>query len=313
MMMPLPLLAAVLGSVFCIWTASGNALNLCVTTGCSLYQDTTVAGISMWWLGAGAFALLAVIAALGRPWLGLLAAGGCLLADTGLLLLMLLTAPCVGCLLAALFFALCFAAFRHANKQRGQDVRRSWLLLVWGVFFAINIGAVLRTEFSMWAMHGPEDATVRVYFSPSCSACREAVTNLSGRVNVAFYPLAENTGDTARVAAMLDALSQGANMAEALMRSKDAPAGTLWQQYRPDTLLLRFRLLRNKAHVLAAGSSTVPFIEYHGLPAGLIARKPAPRQAQQGGAPSPAAQDATLPIDTGIAGSCGGGTATPCP
>ena len=44
---------ALLGAAFCAWSALGNEVNLCVTAGCSLYQDTTLAGISLWWLGAG--------------------------------------------------------------------------------------------------------------------------------------------------------------------------------------------------------------------------------------------------------------------
>ena len=53
------LAAALLGMLFCIWTALGNEVAFCVTTGCSLYQDLVIGGLSMWWIGTAAFGVLA--------------------------------------------------------------------------------------------------------------------------------------------------------------------------------------------------------------------------------------------------------------
>lgn len=309
MIMPLPLLLAVLGAVFCAWSASGNSLNFCVTAGCMLFQDFTVAGVSMWWFGSGAFVLLAILALAGRPWLGVLAGAFCVLADVILLSIMLVTAPCVGCLFAALLFALCYATFRQSSGRRGQAPTRSWLLPIWGLLFVVNIGAIIRAEVSTWAIAGPEDATVRVYFSPSCSACREAITALSGRVNVAFYPIEENGDDVNAIVAMAAALEKGASVADALTAGKAEQPLSIWKSYSPDMLLLRFRLLRNKAHVMAAGSQTVPFIEYQGMPAGLSQKSGSRNTAREATAP----KDATLPLDGEIAGSCGGPANAPCP
>lgn len=302
-LMPVPLLVALLGAAFCAWSASGNELNLCFTAGCSLYQDVTIAGISLWWAGVGAFLFLGFLAVFGRPWFGIIAAGACLLADALLLLLMMLTAPCVACLAGAVLFALCYVTFRQTAARRGIDTGRSVLLYAWAVLFIINIGAVVRAETGTWAMLGPQDATVRVYFSPSCKACRETVTALSGRVNVAFYPVAENEADWASILAMKHAVNTGASMGEAIL-AKAAPSQGFWADYTSDILLLRFRLLCNRAHVLSAGSQTLPFVEYQGMPSGLARRdQPAPT-------PAPV-QDATLPVDGDVAGSCGG--VTPCP
>ena len=82
----------------------------------------------------------------------------------------------------------------------------------------------------------------------------------------------------------------------------------------PDMLLLRLRMLRNKAHVFMAGSQTVPFFEYHGLPAML--KKNPKQQASQASLPQvptppPAAGSADLPLDPQVAGQCSG--TTPCP
>ncbi len=97
---------ALLGAAFCAWSALGNEVNLCVTAGCSLYQDTALAGISLWWLGAGAFAVLSFLALLGLAHWGRILAALTLAGDVALLLVMALTAPCVSCLIVAIFFAL---------------------------------------------------------------------------------------------------------------------------------------------------------------------------------------------------------------
>lgn len=321
LVMPGPLLLSVLGAAFCVWSASGNALNLCVTTGCSLFQDFTLGGISMWWFGAAGFAVLVLLSLSGRPVLGVAGAGLCVVVDVVLLGIMLTTAPCVGCLFAALLFALTYLAFRYSSHKRDQPLPRSWLLLVWMCLFIANVGAVVKAEADTWPMHGPDDPGVRLFFSPSCSACREAVNSLSGRVNVAFYPLAENDQDVPAVAAMIAAVEKGDSMAEALASVKNIPEISTLGAYAPEYWLLRFRLLRNKAHVLASGSEAIPYIEFHGLPGFLSSAKNTPARPQSpppgvtleispGGSSS---SDSTLPIDTGIAGSCGGADTPPCP
>lgn len=59
------LAAALLGMLFCIWTALGNEVAFCVTAGCSLYQDLVIGGLSMWWIGTAAFGALVFLALLG--------------------------------------------------------------------------------------------------------------------------------------------------------------------------------------------------------------------------------------------------------
>ena len=102
---------AALAAGFCIWSALGNEVNLCVTSGCALFQDTSIAGISLWWAGGITFAALAAAALMGAAQLGMVLAGFALLGDIGLLLLMAVTAPCVSCLIVA-FTGCCFASFR---------------------------------------------------------------------------------------------------------------------------------------------------------------------------------------------------------
>ncbi|WP_022656285.1 hypothetical protein [uncultured Desulfovibrio sp.] len=341
-----PLCIALLAAAFCIWSAFGNGVNFCVTAGCSLYQDFTVGGISLWWLGTGTFAVLALLALLGAAAPGRLLAGLALLGDICLLLLMALTAPCVSCLVVAVFFVLTYLGFRHAEqgqaRGRGIQPRRSPLLLLWILLFTVNVGTVTRSQTAIWPIAEGDEATVRMFFSPSCPSCREGIDILSGHVDVAFYPLAENDSDVYRVAQMRRLLDTGMNLAEALGQSQNVPPARGFAALSPDLLWLRFRMLRNKAHVFSAGAQTVPFFEYHGLPSILIKQQARQNRQLAGSAsnrtdmlapPSPSqsrdtpssardgqtgsqpevqnGQDAALPLTPQVAGQCRG--TTPCP
>ena len=331
---------ALLAAAFCAWSALGNEVNLCVTAGCSLYQDTSVAGISLWWLGAGVFAALCFLALLGATHWGRILAALALTGDVLLLLVMALTAPCVSCLIVAVFFALIYMSFRQAAaaRSRANKPGHSALVLVWGVLFIVNLGAVAKSQANVWAItDNGQEASVHMYFSPSCSSCREGIAILSGHVDVAFYPLAENDADVYRIAHMMRRLDQGDSMAEALARSQEVNAPNGFAAWSPDMIWLRFRMLRNKSHVFMAGAQTVPFFEYHGLPSMLVKQAQAAGQRGTAGTGSPAASSSApaagmsgggagaaypqqgqlggtsdaLPLEPQIAGQCGG--PAPCP
>ncbi|MDD4701933.1 MAG: hypothetical protein PHI96_06890 [Desulfovibrio sp.] len=327
---------ALLAAAFCAWSALGNEVNLCVTAGCSLYQDTSVAGISLWWLGTGVFAALCFLALLGATHWGRILAALALTGDVLLLLVMALTAPCLSCLIAAVFFALIYMSFRQAaaTRSRASKPGRSILVLVWGVLFIVNLGAVARSQSNIWAItDNGQEASVHMFFSPSCTSCREGIAILSGHVDVAFYPLAETDADVYRVAHMIRRLDQGSSMAEALAASQDIKAPSGFAAWNPDMVWLRFRMLRNKSHVFMAGAQTVPFFEYHGLPSMLVKQAQAagkqgaaragasaagssiPATGMPGGGAGasypPGGASDVLPSEPQIAGQCGG--QAPCP
>jgi len=310
-----------LATIFCVWTALGNDVNFCVTTGCSLYQDFSIGGFSLWWLGVAVFALLAALALLGAAGIGRALSGLALLTDMGLLLLMAFTAPCTSCLVVAFFFAVVYLCFRHAVHARaGQHMpRRSLILLCWLLLFAVNLGAVARSQLGVWPiMDAGEDVRTRLFFSPSCPSCRTAVEKLSGRVDVGFYPLAEDDSDIARVARMRDLLEQGQNPAQALQGVQELPADGPGL-FSPAMLWLRFRLLCNKAHVFASDTQAVPFVEFHGLPAFLADKtrteNVTPPEKQRPTPEYPVGLDHSLPLETLeplVSGRCGDASA-PCP
>lgn len=319
-----PLLTSLFAFAFCLWTALGNDVNICITSGCTLYQDFSVFGLSLWWYGVGAFALLTLCAVAGFSGLGRRFAALFLLGDIALLFLMMITAPCVNCLVIAIFFSLAYLFFRRADLtlvriQAGEKSSRSVLLWCWLFLFVINLGAVAKSQMEIWPILDENgEGRGRLFFSPSCRYCGEGINYFSGKVYMAFYPVADNDTDVYRIARMMELLDQGANMAEALAQSVDFAIPGFFSSIKPDLLILRLRLLINKAHVFSAGSTGVPFIEYLGLPPEIKkqikddlsqnGRAESVRQASSSNE-SREFRDPSLPVEIG--GQCGG--VTPCP
>ena len=306
--MPVAFLLSLFGACATSWSAWGNAIDLCFTAGCTIYQDTTIAGISVWWIGTGSFGLLALLAVMGRSRLALFTSAVALSLDCLLLLLLAVTSPCVACLITGMFFGLIYAAFRNAAADLKRPPSRSWLLLFWSCLLIANLINVARSEMGTWAMKEAADPNIKFYFSPTCAACQEGIRALSGRPDVSFYAVSKSEQDTLLIAAMKHAVQQGASMAEALKRAPEAPAPAGSSLYAPDMLLLRFALLRNKSYALNAGGGVLPLVEYLGLPQDTLFR--APRAEHKVSAPPPPS-DSGLPIESGAPAQCGGNI--PCP
>ena len=128
-----------------------------------------------------------------------------------------------------------------------------------------------------------------------------------------WFPVAEDERDIWIIHAMTRRIEQGQPLREAVEKARndipgltEAPDIMALPSYRfglltPDMLLLQFRLWKNRAHVLAAGSGRLPFVEFHGLPA--FFRNDAPDHAP-----------AALPglSSSGVAGFCGGNKEKSC-
>lgn len=319
---PFPAAAAAVclaGLLFCLWVFFTGGSALCLTDGCTLFQDFRLAGISLWQAG---IVLFAVLLALTLPRLSraaLLLAASALTADIVLLGIMIFTAPCVNCLVVGGLIALSFLAFRNAVPPVRKE--RSTLLLIWLVLLVVNVGSVLRDLAEPWTPlpARQEQASVHVYFSPSCRACQTLLSRAGELDGASWYPVPEDSRDIWIIAAMADRLEQGMPVAQAVEEARksvpdpaafDADAGFRFGLLRPDMLLLQFRLWRNHAHVLAAGSDRLPFVEFLGLPAFLVP-PPASAQDRHG---TPAVQDRDAPAVPGldVAGFCDGESETPC-
>lgn len=214
--------------LFCCWNLWGAPEALCVTEGCRLFQNVAVAGVSLWAVGAGAFAGLLLAALLGLAPLGRCASAFGLALDCALLCVMIAAAPCFNCLIIGLLLALTFLAFRSAcggrsgGRRIGERPRAghsvSLLFAVWGVLFLLDAGVVAHGLMKTWPLPaGNAAAATRIYFSPSCGACRDLVAASAGAApDIAWYPVAEREEDLAAIAALLLRTEAGESLPAAL-------------------------------------------------------------------------------------------------
>lgn len=277
--LPLPFLLSLAGLAFCCWNLWGTPEALCMTEGCRLFQDFSVMGISLWAAGAAAFVVLMLGTLPGFGVAGYLASALGLLLDCVLLCVMIVAAPCFNCLIIGLLLALTFLAFRSSlqkERRRGQYAEKSLfspLFLVWLFLFLLDAGVVAHGLMKPWPLpFGNAASATRIYFSPSCEACRSLVSASAEEArNIAWYPVAESDGDMAAISEIIRRTQAGESLADALEATMQSGADTnsayssLLQR-----AILQLRLWRNRAHVLEAGSERLPFVEFSGAPSVLL-------------------------------------------
>lgn len=274
----------------------------CPGAGCSLFQDFAVYGISLWWAGVAYFLSMMLFCLKRAHGFALFMATAALLADAVLIIIMLLTAACVACLGGAAIVGLLFLALRsHMTARVLPAPGPSFVFLVWcGLFIAAVASAA--TEFvEPWDIADSGDQNRRIYFSPSCPACRDAITVFAG--NAAFIPVAEKDSDYAAIRVMHEEIQKGSTIAEAL-RASDTAKG---EPFSLETVIFRLKLLRNKAEVLKLGFDKLPLIMINGIPHDL---RPQPQNAGQSSRGT--AGSAALPPELSVIDACGGNTPEPC-
>jgi hypothetical protein len=243
----------------CVAQALGYAEALCVTDGCALHENTAIFGLSLWWWGTMAFAALLGLSLWGGATLAALAGFACLAADAAFVAYMALTAPCLTCLMAgALFLVYALAAGRRAGGLGRVSMA---VVLVWGLAFSPNLFAMAREAMRPWPMVGTETAAVRLFFSPTCPACRDAVASLSrlDKPFLGFFPIAGTEEEVRMVARTVEGLSSGLSLPEALARSGEG------QPARVD-VGLRWRLFKNRIAYLGGRPEGVPHLQINGWP-----------------------------------------------
>lgn len=309
--------ASLAGLLFCLWVFFTGGKALCLTDGCTLFQDFRLAGISLWQAGIVLFSVLLVLALLRMFRAARLLAMLALAADTVLLCIMLFTAPCVNCLIVGSLIAVTYLTFRAAIEPVHRE--RSTLAAVWLVFLVIDLGGVVRDLADPWSPMPVRESSVQVYFSPSCRACQMLIARSCDMPDADWYPVPEDTRDIWLIAAMAERLEQGMSLEKAVQEARqsvpdpiafESDASYRLGLLKPGMLLLQFRLWRNHAHVLAAGSDRLPFVEFRGVPS-FLTEAPAPEPEA---VPSQSRDHAAVPDipGLGVAGFCSGESETPC-
>ena len=262
-----------LGLALCIVSALGAGDALCLTEGCALTKDFTLLKLSLWWWGGAGFAAIGVLAFLGKRMPAILLSGIAVVLDIVLLSMLAVTAPCFSCMIAGtLYFAL-FLALRPWHNGLGTLAKP--VLLLWIMAFIPNVMALAA---SPWAIHGDEEASVSVYFSPSCPACRKTISEyLDESVSLRLYPIQHEDGDLERILVMHDYLTQGKPLKEAY-EACVAPELPEHNATGTQKALMRWRLFRNSNALKRLGSNAVPVV----VRIGLVEDTPPPAKESSG-------------------------------
>lgn len=262
------LLFALMGLAWCGYVAfpTGNPAP-CATSGCALFRDSRFAGLSLWWVGGAYFFLLAIVCLRGNRPLARLMAMAALFLDSILLVVMFFTAPCFDCLVVAVFLGLTYYHLRSTGDG-GWFVTPQAPSLLLPVWFGLLLGnAVLAAneQLPLFSMGNTRSTDVRIFFSPSCKACRVAI--LASGNAAALYPVEENGEDMDSIIRLGALLKANVPMREALPRSID-PNEPVPHLPFYERILLSVQLVRNKAVVLRQGFRALPMIQINGMPVG---------------------------------------------
>lgn len=250
-----PMLSAVLlaiGTLFCVLSASGFTKTLCVTEGCQIYQNYNLFGLSLHIWGAAAFALGLLLLAY-RPALYPRFIATCLWGEILLITYQVIYLPCSECLLVGLIWGLLAVL----------QIRERLSVKIWSVVFLIALVMLSKDLLHPWALYGPGDAQVKVYFSPSCKACRTEIEQLlagkdAAREKVAFFPVALHEKDLDRVHSFQSALSRTMNLDLAFQACwTDADQNQMnWREW----LKLMLGLIKNRLILARMGVHKIPLV-----------------------------------------------------
>lgn len=249
---------SLLGAVFCYLNATGAKL-FCVTQGCRIYSGYGLFGISFYVYGLAGFLLILLLGLL-HPrartsfWLPAVLALALVL-DILFLFYQYFFWPCVSCLVAGALIVLSALSALLLLRVRGRTLL--WILVVaWSILGSyVGLAAVKEAAFTPWAIAGDPEAPVKVFFSPVCPACREAVTRIledpALAAQTAFFPVAKNSEDEARIAAFLQKNEKEPSLAGLFDEAPAAP---------PLTSAQKWRLQVNKMALSRMGVSSVPLV-----------------------------------------------------
>lgn len=254
------LFPALLGLALCVLNAAGAKL-FCLTSGCALYAGYSVFGLSFYVYGAIAFGVIVLLAVSAAkipravPWLGYIILLGLTL-DLLFLGWQLLYWPCSSCLVVALLLGWTAAGFWRTYPLLCRRLFKGVLLVWLTLMIPSGIAAGKEVLLTPWALYGPADASIRVFFSPTCPACATEIKKLLQSPDVkrmAFYPIAKDERDLRLLATLQH---QGVTQAADLGRLFTAEL----EETADPPLNLRWRLARNKMSLARYGAQTIPFI-----------------------------------------------------
>ena len=211
--------------------------------------------------------------------------------------------------MAGIFFGLtAFAARPSPGGWFLETPPQPLLLALWLGLFLGNAALAFNESLPYLTMGNSARKEVRLFFSPSCPACRDALVAIGP--DAVLYPILEQEGDLEAILRLSVLLDAHVPMPEAVARCRDP------QEPLPDLslfrrLLLRIQLLRNKTLILRQGVDSLPLIQINGLP-GVVPKGEDARSCDANGSPLGAGEPPDFLRDLASLNRCPQGAEKPC-
>lgn len=241
------------------------------TANCSVFANFTFMGFSLWWVSTLVFAFILILSLFGLAyWIRLITAAALFL-DLFLFVVMLTTTVCYMCMGAGVIFACSYYAVRYENRRPIEPYPKTLLLTAWGILFIALAGSAVNASQDAYPLVQAENPTTKVFFSPSCSACKKLIQAEYANKNIAWYPVEENEDDIWRIIYMQERLLAGDNLYQALEKAEQAKpeekAGLL-DGLDGDYWHMQYEVWKNSA-IVKRRSTVLPFAEVYGVPTSL--------------------------------------------
>ena len=243
-----------LGAAFCALSALGYTMEICVSQGCSITREVSIAGVSFYWFGMLAFMALLVCwwAPVNRKYVYPLA-GMIMAAETGLLLWQICYLPCTNCLIVALLFGVAiFSLKTPPNVPYFRNLRAVYagLFSVATVLFMTGMVSPIQLGIPR------EEAGTLVYFSPASEEGRAAALRaVSSEASACLIPVVEDPHDINLIVDLREKIARGQTLTQALTGPclVEAITPTLTQK-----MIIKYRSFLARVELLRFGVGTLP-------------------------------------------------------
>ncbi len=253
------ILFSLAGTAFCILAALGLTDAVCATEGCALFKGAAILGLDLYWIGAAFFLGISMLLLLqwkrrkiSTSFTLLLTAG--LVVDAFLLAVQAVTAPCLSCLIVAALLGITVLMLLSESKLLAR------IAVVWVVVFVAALAGFARDQLDPVPAFGRPDASVKVFFSPSCFVCQMELQELAGKSHLhkdlALYPVANEPGDLEAIHGFRRAVAESGSLPLAVGALFSSGEGLSLGE----SLRLQVVSFRNKVFLARAGARSIPYV-----------------------------------------------------
>ncbi len=270
--LPISFVIAVIGLFFSVYNILSVFLfeKVC-TDNCSVFANFTIMGFSLWWLGAIFFAGILILSLFGCAYVIRILTAAALFFDIFLLLIMVNTTLCIVCIIAGILLACSYYAVRYENRRPIAPYPKTLLLSVWCFLFVLLIGSAINANQRGVPFIEIENPSTKIFFSPSCTACKDILEKEHTNKNIAWFPVEENGNDIWRIMYMWERLEAGDTLYQALLNSekrKPEEHVDFFDVFSFRYFVIQYRVWKNTA-IVKRRTSFIPYIEIFGAPKDL--------------------------------------------